>query len=130
MGWVRFEDKLPTEEEMGQKDIFFCHPKWATFIVGLYTNYPDSQLREKLAQYNQQDDKYYEWVSMLPTHWMYAPKKPTNTKFQVEEAVDYLGKRYIVVKIEERKNGLPDYLIEDRWNTTELVEENFLEKIR
>ena len=73
--WMKFEDRLPTEVVGEQVKILFGHPKWATWFVGFYDHFPEETLKERVWSYEL--DKYIEWVSMTPTHWMYSPANPT-----------------------------------------------------
>ena len=74
--WTKFEDELPTNVRGEQVDILFGHPKWATFMRGMYTHWEEQTLRERLAEYKPDIDKFWEWESMMPTHWMKLPENP------------------------------------------------------
>ncbi len=74
--WINFKDQMPTEELGGQVQILFGHPKWSTFIRGMYTNFPDKTLGGRLMEYDSINDKYYEWVSKVPTVFMLLPDNP------------------------------------------------------
>lgn len=128
--WIRFEDRLPTDEEGGQVDILFCCPEWATFHRGLYTHWLDYDLRQRLFQYDVTKDRFYDWENTIPTHWMLSPELPTNTLFQVGEKVCYDDEQYLVYEIDIRQNDSSDYwLRHSKDNSITLVEECFIEKI-
>ncbi len=74
--WNLFSEKLPTNVSGKQIDILFCDPRWATYVRGMYTHYPDEPLKERLSEYKSADDSFYEWDSMMPTHWFPLPDKP------------------------------------------------------
>lgn len=74
--WVKFEDELPTNVRGKQVDIFFSHPRWATFARGMYTHWEEQTLRERLSEYKPDIDKFWEWDGMMPTHWMKVPENP------------------------------------------------------
>ena len=74
MNWIKFEDELPTQVEGKQVDILFMCPKWVTWWRGMYTHWSDLSLRERLSEYNVNDDRFYEWSKKMPTHWMMSPE--------------------------------------------------------
>lgn len=74
--WIKFEDELPTNVRGEQVNILFGHPKWATYMRGMYTHWEEQTLRERLAEYKPDIDKFWEWDSMMPTHWMKLPENP------------------------------------------------------
>lgn len=76
MEWKKFDNELPTNVAGEQVDILFGHPKWATFIRGMYTHFPDETLRERLSEYKPDIDKFWAWESMMPTHWVKLPDNP------------------------------------------------------
>lgn len=75
--WTLFEKELPTTVGGEQVDILFGHPKWATFMRGMYTHFPDQPVKERLSEYKPDIDKFHSWESMMPTHWMKLPENPT-----------------------------------------------------
>jgi len=76
--WIKFSEELPTDKLGGQVDILFGHPKWATFMRGMYTHFPDEPLRERISEYNPENDKFHSWeTTMMPTHWYRLPDNPT-----------------------------------------------------
>lgn len=74
--WIKFEDKLPTNILGEQVNILFCSPGWATYIRGMYDHNEDLLIKERLSSYNQEIDRYVEWLSKMPTHWFKLPDKP------------------------------------------------------
>lgn len=77
MIWKRFINELPTLITGDQKEILFGHPKWATYMRGMYTHWPEESLNERLSVYQPDIDKFYSWESMEPTHWILLPENPT-----------------------------------------------------
>ena len=75
--WSRFDKELPTAVPGEQVNILFGHPKWATYMRGMYTHLPDEDLRERLSEYKPDIDKFWTWTSMMPTHFMILPDNPT-----------------------------------------------------
>ena len=69
MEWIKFEDKLPTEEYLEQVKILFGSPKWAACFQGLYSHLPDTELKDRVWLYNQKIDRYHSWGSAMPTHY-------------------------------------------------------------
>jgi hypothetical protein len=74
--WKLFSQELPTNINGEQVYILFGHPNWATYFRGMYTNFPDYSLKERLAQYDSINDTMVEWESQEPTHWMLLPENP------------------------------------------------------
>ncbi len=74
--WYLFSEKLPTEIKGEQVDILYADPRWATYIRGMYTHWPEESLTERLSQYDVANDKFYVWDSMMPTHWFPLPENP------------------------------------------------------
>jgi len=74
--WIKFSDELPTEENGEQVQILFGHPKWAIYIRGLYTHFPDEDIKARIWEYIPDKDKYQDWNSMMPTHWIKLPNNP------------------------------------------------------
>lgn len=74
--WIKFEDELPTNVRGEQVHILFGHPKWATYARGMYTHREEKTLRERLSEYKPDIDKFWEWDSMIPTHWIKLPDNP------------------------------------------------------
>ena len=69
MKWIKFEDKLPTTEENKQVNILLGRPGWAAFFVGMYTHREKYLLKDRIASYNIETDRYIEWDTMMPTHY-------------------------------------------------------------
>ena len=74
--WIKFEKSLPTGIIGKQVPILFGHPKWATYIRGMYTHFEGISLQERLSMYRQDIDRYVEWDSRLPTHYIILPDNP------------------------------------------------------
>ncbi len=74
--WKKFEEELPINIRGKQVNILFGHPKWATFRRGMYTHWEEQTLRERLSEYKPDIDRYCEWESMMPTHWIQLPNNP------------------------------------------------------
>ena len=84
--WIKFDDALPTNIGGEQVQILFGHPKWATYIRGMYTHFDEEPLRYRLSQYMQDIDRYCTWESRMPTHWMKLPDRPKFSEtFKTEE---------------------------------------------
>ena len=74
--WKKFNDELPTIIEGEQVKILFGHPKWATYIRGLYTHFEGQPLEERISEYESNLDEYWAWESAAPTHWIKLPDNP------------------------------------------------------
>lgn len=76
--WIKFEDELPTNILGEQVNILFGHPKWSTYIRGMYSHYVDEPLAERISEYKPDIDKFHIWNYETPTHWMLLPENPIN----------------------------------------------------
>lgn len=75
--WKKFEEALPTDQVGKQVRVLLGHPDWATCEIGLYSHFVDESLENRIAEYDSKADRYYDWETTLPTHWILLPKNPT-----------------------------------------------------
>ena len=87
--WRRVSDELPTTEvPLGQRDVLFCRPGWATAVLGLFTwRGPSASLRpgEPLYEWAELDLESGRFVifadssapdEQQPTLWLPLPRPP------------------------------------------------------
>jgi len=73
--WYQSKDKAPCQAG-GQVDVIFCSKGWACAMVGMFTNYGDT---EQWSMYDQENDRFIDW-NIVPEMWMYMPHVPKNNK--------------------------------------------------
>ena len=73
----------------------------------MYTHREKNLLKDRIASYNIETDRYIEWNTMMPTHYIitnlpnskYTTKKPNTIPFRTLKVLEYIVKFIITISI-------------------------------